>query len=120
MLIKTLVFSLFLLINISAQITPYVKFQLNHREDSLVVFNPNTFRFVSYTGDTIKVVKINRVNYDFIELQTEKRLEMNVSYALLYKRRSSDPIKKTVYYDFFGYCSSCFDSIKTEPIERIK
>lgn len=118
MLIKTLLFSLLLFGVVIAQTTPYIKFQVTENSDMFVANDPNTYTFVGDNDDTLKVVKINIIDNNFIQLQTDKRLEGNVGYALIYRRRLSDPYIKTPYYTFFGFCPGYIQTITVQqPIE---
>ena len=119
-IIKILVFSL-ILFNISiAQIIPYIKFQVTQNSDLFVAYDPHTYTFIGDNNDTLKVVNIKIINDNFIELQTNKRLEMNVGYALIYKRKSSDSFIKTPYYVFFGFCPGYIHAVNVQQPEEIK
>jgi len=124
-LIKTLVFSLILFNIVVAQTTPYIKFQVTPNSDLFIAYSPTTYTWVSDTGDTLYVTKINELGVIFndtpdsyIELETDKRMEMGVGYALIYKRKISDPYIKTPYYTFFGFCPAYIQPISVQqPIE---
>jgi len=115
-----IIFLIYVLSNVLyGQITPYIKFQVTSNSDLFIAHNPETYTFVGNNDDTIKVISINIIDERFIELITNKRLEMNIGYALIYKRKINDLYIKTPYYTFFGFCPAFIQKINVNQPTRI-
>jgi len=124
--IKILVFSLLFIGLIYSQTTPYIKFQITEDSDYLVAYDPQTYLFIGNNNDTLWVTQVNLVNIPnpylnrpMIELQTNKRLEMGISYEVRFRRKFNELFYQTEPMLFYGFCPPCIDTITTEPPEKI-